>query len=84
LTGETRKAFLNRVGTIKKYMNKASLILGAGLITAAVVTVVVISSGGGGSNKKAAATSNEVTIGKQVWMTENLNVDTFRNGEPIP
>jgi uncharacterized protein (TIGR02145 family) len=25
-----------------------------------------------------------VTIGKQVWMTENLNVDKFRNGEPIP
>jgi uncharacterized protein (TIGR02145 family) len=25
-----------------------------------------------------------VQIGAQVWMTENLNVDTFRNGEPIP
>ena len=28
--------------------------------------------------------SNEVTIGEQVWMTQNLNVDTFRNGDPIP
>ena len=27
---------------------------------------------------------NEVTIGNQVWMTKNLNVDKFRNGEPIP
>jgi uncharacterized protein (TIGR02145 family) len=27
---------------------------------------------------------NEVTIGNQVWMTENLNVDKFRNGDPIP
>lgn len=27
---------------------------------------------------------NEVTIGEQVWMTQNLNVDTFRNGDPIP
>lgn len=26
----------------------------------------------------------EVTIGKQVWMSENLNVDKFRNGDPIP
>lgn len=26
---------------------------------------------------------NEVVIGKQVWMTENLNVDTFRNGDSI-
>lgn len=26
----------------------------------------------------------EITIGKQVWMTTNLNVDKFRNGDPIP
>lgn len=26
----------------------------------------------------------EVTIGNQVWMVENLNVDEFRNGDPIP
>lgn len=25
-----------------------------------------------------------VTIGKQVWMTKNLDVATFRNGAPIP
>ncbi len=25
-----------------------------------------------------------VTIGTQVWMTKNLDVSTFRNGEPIP
>jgi uncharacterized protein (TIGR02145 family) len=25
-----------------------------------------------------------VIIGNQVWMTENLNVDKFRNGDPIP
>jgi len=28
--------------------------------------------------------SKEVTIGGQVWMTANLNVNKFRNGEPIP
>jgi uncharacterized protein (TIGR02145 family) len=27
---------------------------------------------------------DEVTIGNQVWMTKNLNVDKFRNGDPIP
>ena len=26
----------------------------------------------------------EVRIGNQVWMTQNLNVDKFRNGDPIP
>jgi len=25
-----------------------------------------------------------VAIGTQVWMSKNLNVDTFSNGEPIP
>jgi len=28
--------------------------------------------------------AQNVTIGKQVWMTKNLNVSTFRNGDPIP
>jgi len=27
---------------------------------------------------------NEVKIGEQIWMTKNLDVDKFRNGDPIP
>ncbi len=30
------------------------------------------------------AHSQTVTIGTQVWMTNNLEVSTFRNGDPIP
>ncbi len=30
------------------------------------------------------STSNEVTIDKQVWMSKNLNVDKFRNGDLVP
>ena len=53
-------------------MKKVSLIL-----SAVVMTAMMLSSCGGGASK-------EVTIGKQVWMTQNLNVDKFRNGDPIP
>ena len=28
--------------------------------------------------------NNEVIIRNQVWMSENLNVDKFRNGDAIP
>lgn len=30
------------------------------------------------------STAQTVTIGDQVWMTKNLNVDKFRNGDTIP
>lgn len=35
-------------------------------------------------NTPFAQTFKEVRIGNQVWMAENLNVDHFRNGDPIP
>lgn len=31
-----------------------------------------------------AGIAQTVTIANQVWMTKNLNVDKFRNGDPIP
>lgn len=48
-------------------------------LTICLVTItacIAISCGGG--------LFNEVVIGEQVWMRENLDVDTFRNGDPIP
>ena len=59
-------------------MKKISLIL-----SAVVMTAMMLSSCGGGASTEEGA-STEVTIGKQVWMTQNLNVDKFRNGDPIP
>jgi hypothetical protein len=29
-------------------------------------------------------TIKEIKIGKQIWMTENLSIDTFANGDSIP
>jgi len=65
-------------------MKKVSLILTAVFVTAMMVT----SCGGGGGNESASSNEspspNEVTIGTQVWMTKNLDVSVFRNGDPIP
>lgn len=47
-----------------------------------VVAVVLLSSFGVPTN--SFYSSNEVKIGNQVWMTTNLNVSTFRNGDSIP
>ena len=36
------------------------------------------------TEKEAVVFSGSVSIGSQVWQTKNLNVDRFRNGDPIP
>jgi len=56
-------------------MEKGSLILIA-------VLLIATSCGNGSSNESSS--SDQVIIGNQVWMTKNLNVETYRNGDIIP
>ena len=60
-------------------MKKVSFIL-----SAVVMTAMMLSSCNGSSSSQEGSSNEEVTIGNQVWMTKNLNVDKFRNGDPIP
>lgn len=48
----------------------------AGILAA----IIVITSCGG----ETGPASTEVQIGNQIWTTQNLSTDTFRNGDPIP
>jgi hypothetical protein len=58
------------------------------------VVMITISCGSKSSNEastisdssktKELSLTNEVAIDKYVWMETNLNVDKFRNGDPIP
>jgi uncharacterized protein (TIGR02145 family) len=66
------------------------------IISSVIITTVLLISCNGYSIKDGTNISNEgkeensldssesITIGSQVWMSVNLNVDTFRNGDSIP
>lgn len=65
-------------------MKKVSLIL-----SAVVISVMMTTSCGGGSSSNFTPTNKvslpyEVTVGNQVWMTENLTFTSFNNGDQIP
>lgn len=53
---------------------------GTVLITAGGCSTMQLTGGGGGGG----GTQTEVTICSQTWMVKNLDVSTYRNGNPIP
>ncbi|MGL5892948.1 MAG: fibrobacter succinogenes major paralogous domain-containing protein [Bacteroidia bacterium] len=64
-------------------MKKTILIICALAVTSLVLLAWVISAPV--SNASGNSSYNvEVLIGNQIWMRENLNTDTFRNGDKIP
>lgn len=65
-----------------------------GLLLSVVIMAAMVMTSCGDSSKKTSTNTNrgntekdtiqKIAIGEQVWMVENLNVDKFRNGDPIP
>ncbi|MCU0371780.1 MAG: fibrobacter succinogenes major paralogous domain-containing protein [Ignavibacteria bacterium] len=53
-----------------------------------IITAIIFAFGSGAAFSQVTdvdgKTYQTVTIGKQVWMSENLNVERYRNGDPIP
>lgn len=63
-------------------MQKVSLILSAALLSA-ILSSFSFERSEQNSVAIKSSTDRKVKIGKQVWMIDNLNVDKFRNGDPI-
>lgn len=53
-------------------------------ITLFVLALVLMSITFCGISVKNQDSYKTIKIGNQVWMTENINVSTYRNGDPIP
>ena len=73
---------------VKKKLFVNSQMKKLNLIPSAVVMIaIMVTSCGGNTASKSTTTdtlSNKLHIGKQVWMTKNLDVDKFQNGDVIP
>jgi uncharacterized protein (TIGR02145 family) len=75
--------------TPKKKSNPIGIIIGIALILGIGYLIWNGNTGTQNIEPESTTTENEtmvnsVTIGSQEWQAENLNVDRFRNGDPIP
>jgi len=54
------------------------------LLITIIISLILVSCSDNKATNPSNNSSTTVTIGKQIWMTKNLNVDHYRNGDSIP
>ena len=72
---EEKNSLANKENESKK---KKSIILIASLVAIALISIFFY------MRKNLKVDEGEVTIGKQIWTTKNLDVETYCNGDAIP
>lgn len=79
---------VSHFNNVKNLLNTSQMKKSVLIVSTLVLSIIFLMSSNSSSNAIESPLTSEpsvlnvVTIGSQVWTANNLNVDTFRNGDP--